>query len=124
MSMTGPQSAEQFFRSLGKRVERLEMRPFRAPRPFAGATADRPDPTLVDVGAVFFDTDLGGPVFNSGTAWVASPAVVPPPLSGATATRPAAASVTIGTPFFDTTIGKPSWSTGAAWVLADGTVVP
>lgn len=78
MSMTGPQNAAQFWRSIGRDVERLKLRVGQAYRPPSGATINRPDPSRMWPGQFYFDTDLNKPLFSTGTSWVDSAGTVVP----------------------------------------------
>lgn len=36
----------------------------------SGTTANRPNAALIDLGAMYFDTTLGQPIWSDGTIWV------------------------------------------------------
>lgn len=73
MTFTGPQSAEQFLRSIATRVQRLEWRPGYVPAPpLTALSTAMPDPGDLPVGTIVFATDLGKPFWTSGAAWLAA----------------------------------------------------
>lgn len=58
--------------AVGQRARRILGSDLKASvyRPPYGVTLDRPTPGPTEVGAMYFDTDLGHPIWWDGTAWV------------------------------------------------------
>lgn len=73
MSLTGPQSSEQFFRAIATRLQRLEWRPTYVPvAPLTALSTAMPDPGLLPVGTIVFATDLSKPFWSDGESWIAA----------------------------------------------------
>lgn len=79
-----------------------------------GDSDGRPDLEEGDAGRVYFDTDVEGPIWWDGTAWL------PPSPAVATDDRPTLAAGDAGRCYFDTDLGLPVWWDGSGWVDATG----
>lgn len=86
-----------------------------------GTTSNRPTLDAPNAGFQYFDTDLGKPIYWTGSKWVDATGNNPELLKeGTTAQRPTLISTDAGFQYFDTDLGKPIYWTGAKWVDANG----
>lgn len=87
-----------------------------------GTSSERPSTTKL--GTVYYDTDLGMPIFKSRqntNVWCTAYGYSADyNIKGSTAERPTISSSSVGFQYFDTTINKPIWWTGSNWIDATG----